>query len=110
MLSYYGDIPETPAVEYLVTPQSTDEAARQATEPQSYGDEFKPKPNPDIKALVGRLTELEAECTQLYDKLYMGETPTYMEREDLHARIRVADREKAAICAQLSQLYTANEV
>ena len=88
---------------------STEAAARQALEPQVYGDEFKPKPHPDIGALVKRIKEIDKRCTEICDKLYMGQTPDWDVQEDLRKEMRNLDVEKAGIMGQLSELYTAYE-
>lgn len=89
-----------------LTPQDTDAAARQALEPQSYGDEFRPKQHPDIDALTKRYDELEKECTSYCDRLYMSKSPlTWREQEDIHEELRKAESEKGQIAAELRRLY-----
>lgn len=112
ILGYTGD---SPGVQRNMTPQSTDAAARQALEEQQYGDEFNPKPNPDIEALVARLNELETEQTNLSLQLYgpsnwyesHGEPykgPPYLEKERIHREIDRIDNEIWAIKAQLREV------
>lgn len=94
----------------ILAPQSTEAAAAQATEVQSGGDEFTPKPNPDVVELLKQLKVIEKECTSICDKLYMAKTPlTWEEREDLHEELEVADKKKWAIQAQLNDIYDASE-
>lgn len=111
ILGYTGD---SPGVQRSMTPQSTDAAARQALEEQKHGDEFNPKPNPDIEALVSRLNELELEETNLSLKLYgpsnwyesHGEPykgPPYLEKERLHREMNALDQEIWSIKAQLRE-------
>jgi hypothetical protein len=92
-----------------LAPQDTDAAARQAVEPQAFGDEFRPKPHPDIDNLTTRYDELERECSSLCDKLYMrkpGSAPlTWSEQEDIHDRLRKCDFEKGQIGAELRRLW-----
>ena len=100
---YYGDQPRSAGVQY-VPDQTTDAAARQAVEPQAHGDEFKPKPNPDRESIISRLETIETDRTELHNKLYMGKSPTYLERETIHSRLRVLDKECYALRALLSQI------
>lgn len=105
---YFDSSPPSSGVQ-PVPAQSTDEAARQALEPQKHGDEFKPKESPDIKALISRLNELEAECTQICDKLYMmapgGSKLTWVEREKYRERLNEVEREKGGIQGLLKSIY-----
>ena len=114
--SLYSSDDGSPGVQRLVAPQDTSEAARQAVEPQAHGDEFHPKPNPDIKMLLARLTEVERESTEICNQLYMPMKNgvmypplTYMQREELHERQNSLDAERSAICAQLKEIYEAME-
>ena len=89
-----------------LAPQDTDAAARQALEPQSYGDEFRPKPHPDIDNLTRRFDELERLCTEICDKLYMAKTPlTWRERESLGDELRSYEWEKGQLAAELRRLW-----
>ena len=115
ILGYQGD---SPGVQRNLTPQSTDAAARQALEEQKAGDEFRPKDNPDVEALVARLNELEIEnsniCLKLYgppnyysthDKPYTG--PPYLEKERLQRQMNAVDAEIWSIKAQLREYVDA---
>lgn len=93
-----------------LVPQDTDAAARQALEPQSYGDEFRPKPHPDIDRLTTEFDALERECTALCDKLYTHGSPplTWREQEDLHDKLRACETDKGRIAAELRRLWEAS--
>lgn len=95
----------SPGVETLITPQSTEAAARQAVEEQKFGDEFNPKPNPDIEALMAKMNELEKECSAICAKLYGESYPTWQEREELHDRLNKVESMKSGIQGQLSVIY-----
>lgn len=112
----FGDT-DTPAVQELFAPQSTDAAARQALQEQKFGDEFKPQTSPDVEALVARLNELETEqtnlCMQLYGppNAYMASTPykgpPYLERIRVQRRLNDVEDEICDIKAELMQYVDA---
>lgn len=104
---YYGD--RSQGVETFSMPQDTDPAAAQALEEQKPGDEFNPKPNPNIAAMLKRINELDKQASAICDKMWMrppGRAPlTYEEREDLEEELRGVDRERNGIRAELHKIY-----
>ena len=107
----------SPGVQRLYAPQSTDAAARQATQEQQFGDEFKPQENPDVESLIAELNRLETECSNLCMQLYGPpnqymtgkpyEGPPYLERERIHRRLNECEDRCAGIKAQLREIVDA---
>ena len=108
---FYGDsFGGSAGIEDILTPQNTDAAAAQALEPQSFGDEFNPKTNPDIQVLIARYDVLTKECQMLCDKLYMSKTPlTWMEQDKTREALDVVERELHSVRNQLQTISEGNE-
>lgn len=96
----------TPGVDVLPKEgQNTAEAAAQALINQAPGSEFTPLPHPDVKAILARLSAVEAESTAICNKLYMGTPPTYMVREQLYDQQSALDAERNALRNKLDEIY-----
>lgn len=108
-MPHFGE--DTPGVQRIHGEQDTEPATRQALEEQKHGDEFNPKPVPDVEMLAARLTELEEEQIGISHKLYGNflksggdfKRPPWLEREKLDMQMAKIDEEISSIKGQLRQ-------